>query len=302
VLGFVLTGLWQPGFNRVAVLRSFFGVNQVVETTDGQYRLLYHGTTLHGAERTADAAADVVPEPLTYYYPGGPIWDGIDAVRNARGGLGRVALVGLGTGALTCYRQRGEAWTFYEIDPAVAQIARDPRYFTFISKCAPDLPVVIGDARLTLAAAAERYDLIVLDAFSSDTIPVHLLTREAVAAYLQHLNEGGVLLLHISNRYMELADTVAAVGAAEGLSALIKVDDRPEASPADYKMNAEVVALSRRAADTGDLQARPGWRKLEAERGVQPWTDDYSNIFEAIIRKQRERWQPPAWAQAAKTP
>jgi hypothetical protein len=302
VLGFVLTGLWQPGFNRVAVLRSFFGVNQVVATTDGRYRLLYHGTTLHGAERTADAAANVVPEPLTYYYPGGPLAEGIDAVRNARGWLGHVAVVGLGTGALTCYRQRSEAWTFYEIDPAVVQIARDPRYFTFISKCAPDLPVVIGDARLTLAASAERYDLIVLDAFSSDTIPVHLLTREAVAGYLRHLNAGGVLLLHISNRYMELAETVAAVGAAEGLTALIKVDDRPQASTIDYKMNAEVVALSRRAADAGDLQARPGWHRLEAERDVQPWTDDYSNIFEAIIRKQVERWHPPAWAEGAKTP
>jgi hypothetical protein len=302
VLGFVLTGLWQPGFNRVAVLRSFFGVNQVVETTDGKFRLLYHGTTLHGAERTADAAADVMPEPLTYYYPGGPIWEGIDAVRNARGRLGHVAAVGLGTGALTCYRQRGEAWTFYEIDPAVVQIARDPRYFTFISKCAPGLPVVIGDARLTLAASDERYDLIVLDAFSSDTIPVHLLTREAVAGYLKHLNDGGVLLMHISNRYMELADTVAAVGAAEGLVSVIKIDDRPQSSSVDYKMNAEVVALARHPEDLGDLQARRGWRKLEAERGVQPWTDDYSNIFEAIIRKQRERWQPPAWSQSATAP
>ena len=302
VLGFVLTGLWQPGFNRVAVLRSFFGVNQVVETTDGRFRLLYHGTTLHGAERTADAATNVTPEPLTYYYAGGPIWEGIDAVRNARGGLGHVAVVGLGTGALTCYRQRGEAWTFYEIDPAVVQIARDPRYFTFISKCAPDLPVVIGDARLTLAASADRYDLIVLDAFSSDTIPVHLLTREAVAGYLKHLTENGVLLMHISNRYMELADTVAAVGAAEGLTTFIKVDDRPQTSSADYKTNAEVVALARRPEDLGDLQARRGWHKLEPDREVQPWTDDYSNILGAILRKQVERWHPPSWAETPKTP
>jgi SAM-dependent methyltransferase len=302
VLGFLLTGLWQPGFNRVAILRSFFGVNQVVETTDGQFRLLYHGTTLHGAERIADAATNFVPEPLTYYYPGGPIWDGIDAARSVRGGLGHVAVVGLGTGALACYRHRGEAWTFYEIDPAVVQIARDPRYFTFISGCAPDLLVVIGDARLTLAASAESYDLIVLDAFSSDTIPVHLLTREAVAGYLRHLKDGGVLLMHISNRYMELAETVAAVGAAEGLVAFIKVDDRPQTSSVDYKMNAEVVALARRPEDVGELLARPGWHKLKLESDVQAWTDDYSNILGAIMRKQLERWRLPAWAEPAKAP
>ena len=301
VLGFLLTGLWQPGFNRVAAVRSFFGVSQVIETTDGQFRLLYHGTTLHGAERIADTAADAIPEPLTYYYRGGPISDVIDAVRNLQGSLRHVAVVGLGTGALACYRHRGEAWTFYEIDPAVVQIGRDPHFFTFISACAPDLPVVVGDARLTLAASTEKYDLIVLDAFSSDTIPTHLLTREAVEGYLNHLTGGGVIVMHISNRYMELADTVAAVGAAEGLGAFIKIDDRTQTSSPDYKMNAEVVALARRPEDVGDLRVRPGWHQI-AETDVQPWTDDYSNIFEAIICKQSERWHLPAWAEPTKTP
>jgi hypothetical protein len=302
-LGFLLTGLWQPGFNRVAAARSFFGVNQVIETTDGRFRLLYHGTTLHGAERIADATADVVPEPLKYYYRGGPISEGIDAVRRLQGSLRRVAVVGLGTGALACYRHRGEAWTFYEIDSAVVRIARDPDFFTFISGCAPDLPVVVGDARLTLAASTEKYNLIILDAFSSDTIPVHLLTREAVAGYLKHLAEGGVILMHISNRYMELADTVAAVGTAEGLAAIVvKVDDRPQASPPDYKMTAEVVALARRPEDVGNLRDGPGWHPLRAETDVRAWTDDYSNIFGAIIRKQVERWYLPAWAQSTKSP
>jgi hypothetical protein len=109
------------------------------------------------------------------------------------------------------------------------------------------------------------------------------LTREAVEGYLKHLVGGGVILMHISNRYMELADTVAAVGAAEGLVAFIKVDDRPETSSADYKMNAEVVALARRPEDVGDLRRRPGWHQLRSETGVQAWTDDYSNIFQAIF-------------------
>ena len=305
-LGFVLTGLWQPGFNRVAALRSFFGVNQVVETTDGRYRLLYHGTTLHGVQRIADSGGDSAPEALSYYYSGGPIWESVEAVRaaarTARGGLGHVAVVGLGTGTLACYKRGGEAWTFYEIDEAVVRIARDPRFFTFISACAPDLPVVVGDARLTLAASAQSYDLIFLDAFSSDAIPVHLLTREALASYLRRLKDGGAILMHISNRYMELANVVATVGAAEGLVAFINEDQRPRASPFDFKTNAEVVALARRRDDLGDLPLRPGWHELRPELGVSAWTDDYSNILGAILRKQLEHWRVPTWAESPKVP
>jgi SAM-dependent methyltransferase len=296
-LGFLLTGLWQPGFNRVATLRSFFGVNQIIETTDGQYRLLYHGTTLHGAERIADVTNHVAPQAMTYYYHGGPISDGIEAVRNRRGSLGHVAIVGLGTGALACHQRPGEQWTFYEIDSAVVQIARNPKFFTFVSYCAPDLPIVIGDARLTLTASTQTYDLIVLDAFSSDTIPVHLLTREAMQVYLRHLNPGGVILMHISNRYMELADVVAAGAAADGLTAFIRRDDRPQTSPPDYKMNAEVVALAKNPQDLGELPGRPGWHELQVDKNVRAWTDDYSNILGAIIRKQAERWHAPAWAE-----
>ena len=305
VLGFMLTGLWQPGFNRVAAVRSFFGVNQVVETTDGRYRLLYHGTTLHGVERIADSAAGSTPEPLTYYYFGGPISEGIDDVRSARaarGGLDRVAVVGLGTGALACYQRGGEAWTFYEIDPAVVRIARDPHFFTFISACAPNLPVVVGDARLTLSASTHSYDLIILDAFSSDAIPVHLLTREALAGYLRRLRNGGAILMHISNRYMELASVIAAVGAAEGLVAFIKEDRRPQASPFDFKTNAEVVALARQRDDLGALSLRPDWHELRPEPSVSAWTDDYSNVLGAILRKQLERWHVPAWAESSKAP
>ena len=159
---------------------------------------------------------------------------------------------------------------------------------------------MVGDARLALAASTEKYDLIVLDAFSSDAIPTHLLTREAVKGYLDHLSDGGVIVMHISNRYMELADTVAAVGAAEDLGAFIKIDDRAQASSSDYKMNAEVVALARRPEHIGDLRVRPGWHQI-VEAHVQPWTDDYSNIFGAIVSKQSERWHLPAWSEPTKT-
>src|SRR3954470_21339016 len=187
VLSFVITGLWRPGIAPIETARSFFGVHKVAEVSEGKARILYHGTTIHGAQRLRNddgTPVDGSPTPLPYYYPQGPLAEAIDAARAAQGVLGHVAVVGLGTGSLACHRKAGEHWTFFEIDPEVIRIARDPRLFTFLSSCAPDAPVVAGDARLTLEASSGRYDLIVLDAFSSDSIPAHLLTREALAGYL----------------------------------------------------------------------------------------------------------------------
>jgi hypothetical protein len=287
-LAFVVTALWQPGFSHVTSVRSFFGLHQVVETGDGRHRLLYHGTTLHGAERISSAGGETsTPEPLTYYYFGGPISEGIKAVRDAHNGrLRDVAVVGLGAGSLACHRRGDEEWTFFEIDPDVVRIARDPRYFGFLSSCGAEARIVLGDARLTLAASPRLYDLIVLDAFSSDVIPVHLLTREAAAGYLAHLNPGGALILHISNRHMELARVVAAVGATEGLVTYAKEDRRPDAVPNDFKMNAIVAALARDPKDLGELTRNPDWREIKRDPRVPPWTDDYSNILGAIVRKK----------------
>ncbi len=289
VLSFALTECWRPGLAPVETVRSFFGVHRVAETADGRARLLIHGTTLHGAERirSADGApASGPPEPLTYYYFGGPISEGIAAARGAQGQLQKVASVGLGTGSLACHRRDGEAWTFFEIDPEVIRIARDPKLFRFLSTCAPDAPVVLGDARLTLESSPERYDLIILDAFSSDAIPVHLLTREAFAGYLSRLNEHGVLVVHISNRHLELAPVVAAVGEAEGLVAYLKEDTAARSFETDFRTNSRVVALARKEADLGDLPTRAGWRRLTPEPGVAPWTDDYSNIIGTLWRKK----------------
>jgi spermidine synthase len=289
VFAFLLTGLWQPGLGRVVTFRSFFGVHQVVDTADGTHRLLFHGTTIHGAERIRAEAGQVLParpEPLTYYYFGGPIAEAIAAARGAQHDLDQVAVVGLGTGSLACHRHEGEHWTFFEIDPEVIRIARDPRNFHFLSACAPHERIVLGDARLTLAAASGRYDLIVLDAFSSDAIPVHLLTREALGMYVERLTAHGVIVFHVSNRHMELASVIAAFAKAEGLAAYDKQDDQASDFTKDYRANAEVVVLARNAADLGELPSWRGWRKLEPTPGVAEWTDDYSDILRAILRKR----------------
>jgi hypothetical protein len=287
ILSFAVTGLWRPGIAPVETARSFFGVHKVAEIDDGRARLLYHGTTVHGAQWLRDADGTPVaglPAPQTYYYFGGPFDQAISAARAAHGGFDRVAIVGLGTGALACHRRGAERWTFFEIDPEVIRIARDPRRFEFLSRCAPEAAVVTGDARLTLEASSDRYDLIVLDAFSSDTVPVHLLTREAVAGYLSKLAPHGVIVLHISNRHLDLAPVVANVVQSLGLAAYLREDDSSGDLMTTLRANARLVVLARAPADTGSI-ARD-WTPLQPDRSSALWTDDYSNILGIMLRKK----------------
>ena len=287
ILSFAVTALWRPGIAPIETARSFFGVHKVAEINGGSARVLYHGTTIHGAQRLRNedgTLADGAPAPQTYYYFGGPFAEAISAARAVRGGLDRVAVVGLGTGSLACHRKGREHWTFFEIDPEVIRIARDPRRFEFLSKCAPDMPVVAGDARLTLEASTDRYDLIVLDAFSSDTIPVHLLTREAVAGYLAKLTPHGVIVAHISNRHLDLAPVVANVAQSLGLTAFLREDDSAGEMLTTLKANARLVVLARDAADTGSIAG--SWTSLPSDRSSALWTDDYSNILGVMLRRK----------------
>jgi spermidine synthase len=289
VFAFVFTGAWTPGLNHVATTRSFFGVHQVTDSADGRYRVLMHGTTMHGVQRLrSESGVELTgrPEPLSYYYAGGPLSESIELTRPAHGGFENVAIVGLGAGSLACYRKEPEDWTFYEIDPKVVRIASDPHMFRFLSECAPSASVVLGDARLTLATARTRFDLIILDAFSSDTIPVHLLTQEAFAIYLSHLAPRGVLVIHGSNRHLDLMPVVAAAAEAEGLVVLLKEEGKGEPVRKGFKAGSSVMALARDAADLGDLPVRAGWRRLEPVAAVTAWTDDYSNILGAMIRRK----------------
>jgi predicted O-methyltransferase YrrM len=289
VMAFVITALWQPGVMPVETARSFFGVHRVVESPDATHRLLFNGTTIHGAEAVRDGSGRRVtarPVPLTYYYFGGPISEAVEAARSRQGRLDRVAVVGLGTGSMACHKSDGERWTFFEIDPEVVRLASDEKYFRFLSVCGPIERIVLGDARITLAASPKRYDLIVLDAFSSDAIPLHLLTREAFAGYLTRLAPNGVIAIHVSNRHMELSSVVAAVGAAGGLVAYGKQDSQANDFLKDYRANAKVVVLAKSVADVGDLPSRRGWTRLAPVPGIAAWTDDYSDVLRAILRKK----------------
>jgi spermidine synthase len=185
----------------------------------------------------------------------------------------RVAIVGLGIGGLAAYSQRGEEWTFFEIDPTIVDLAKDRRQFTFLADSPSRNRIVVGDARLALAKEPERaYDLMILDAFSSDAIPVHLLTREAVQLYLNKLDEGGVLIFHISNRYMNLTPLVARIARDAGLVGVLRFD------PAAQGMMATRWAVMAKSASTLEPLLRDSrWKTLPSHPLAIAWTDDFSN-------------------------
>ncbi len=257
--------------------RSFFGVYKVSETADGAFRLLINGTTLHGAQYTDPARWR---EPLTYYGRTGPLGQ-VFAALAGTGRIRSVGVVGLGTGTVACYRRPGEAWTFYEIDPTVARLARDTRYFRFMSECAGDAPVIFGDARLALAGAPRgAYDLLILDAFSSDAIPMHMVTREALALYLEKLAPGGLLLFHISNRNLDLGPVLANLAADAGLVARrqhyaeVETDARK-----GIRMPSDWVVMARAPADLDGIADDGRWRPLEPAPEIGLWTDGFSNVL-----------------------
>jgi hypothetical protein len=289
-IALMLPHVYPPEGGRFESVRSFFGVHKIQDTADGKFRVLMHGTTIHGAQRIRDESGRPLagpPEPLTFYHVGSPLAQGIRALRERKGGPLRVAAIGLGTGSLACHRMAGEEWRYFEIDPDVIRIARDPRRFTFLEACAPDLPIVQGDARLTLAREPDgAYDLIIVDAFSSDAIPVHLLTREAMAVYKRKLAPRGAVMMHVSNRHLELASVVAGIADANGFKTWVNHDEDNEDRDDEYVFSSSVAIAAADQSDLGRLTEQSGWESEEPDPDQKTWTDDYSNILGAIVREQ----------------
>lgn len=286
----VSASIWLGSSGQDTRKRSFFGVITIDHTEDGQFRRFSHGTTIHGAEKVADVGLvkDTDPRPvsLSYYADDGPMAESIAMRRKIAGGTIDVGIVGLGVGSLACYAEAGDNWRFYEIDPAVVDFATDPKWFNYLSRCTPDAPIVVGDARLTVQDEPDgKFDILVIDAFSSDAVPVHLLTREAIRGYFAKLKPDGVLVMHLSNKYMDLSRVVSALVRADGWSALHKVHLRSTEEKRAYRFPSEVMALARHEEDLADWKA-DGWNAPPEPGDVVPWTDDYSNIVSAILRKQ----------------
>ena len=274
--------------------RSFFGVHRVRVTDDGQFRLLSHGTTVHGAQRLKDETGARVtrPVPATYYHPDAPMTFAAEAGRRMAERSGRAlsaGVVGLGAGVMACHAKAGEAWRFYEIDPVVVDIARNRDHFEFLATCLPDNQIIVGDARLTLAKEpAATFDMLLIDAFASDAVPVHLLTVEAIRLYLDKLTPNGLLALHVSNRHMDIEHVAAATALAVPGTQVALVESRPKARSLYDATPSRVVFVTRSTATMLQVLERPDARAV-THASVPPWTDDYSDIVTSIWRKMTRR-------------
>lgn len=271
--------------------RSFFGVHIVATSADKDLRMLLHGTTLHGAQRLVDNGGTIAgdPEPLTYYYSGSPLARGVEAARVAsgklRGGL-RAGVIGLGTGSMACHAKSGETWRFFEIDPVVVKIARDPSRFSYLERCRPNADIVLGDARLTIAKEPQTsFDYLIVDAFSSDVVPVHLMTVEAVELYLSKLSPNGILAMHVSNRYMDLPAVLSSVaGRISGINVALAKDTT--AINGFDKVASDVVFITKSDAALQPIRVFPYIVDMPTPE-LRAWTDDFSNIIAAIWRKHK---------------
>ena len=274
-----------------ARVRSYFGVYTVTDYPAQKQRRLAHGTTLHGLQRTDPAHRR---DATTYYGPKSGVGLTLAKAQALAGPDASIGIVGLGAGTLGCYRQPGQQWTIFEIDPVMVKIARDPSKFTFLSDCAGDTPIVIGDARLQIAEQpAGRFDVLVIDAFSSDAIPLHLLTKEAIGIYQRALKPDGILLIHISNRFFGLEPVLAEEARARGWRAAIRLDPGPSVEGIDDLTGSSWVALTatpqRMTQLTGGIQPRGNaaedgaWVPLEARAGFERWTDDYASTLPVLM-------------------
>lgn len=288
----VASSLYMSAFERVVYRgRSFFSVHRVTLDPRSDFRLLVHGGIVHGAQSLHPERKG---EATTYFHRAGPMGQLFDALaakahedapsasgRDALSASRRVGVVGLGIGTLAAYSRPGEQWTFFEIDPAVADVARDARYFTFLRDARAPIEIVLGDARLSLARVPDgHFDLLVLDAFSSDAIPVHLLTREAFRLYVGKLSPNGVLAFHISNRYVELKPLLGDVAASAGLVALGQDDLRVTPDEmASGKFPSRWLVMARRRSDLGCLASDPRWQVVTPRSTPIVWSDDFSNLL-----------------------
>ena len=255
--------------------RNFFGVLRVLGDQNLKMHSFLHGSTIHGRQSTTP---DRRCEPLSYYHREGPLGRIFTQFESSHPGA-KVAIIGLGTGAAVSYSKPNEQWTFYEINPAVVSVARSREYFSYLSDCAAaPVDIALGDARLKLHGAPDRaYDLLVLDAFSSDAIPVHLMTQQALDLYLSKLAPHGMILFHISNRNLDLSGVVADLARSRDLSALSLLD---LSSPTpNGKDPSHWVVLARSSAEFGNLANDPQARPLISKGVENVWTDDFSNIL-----------------------
>lgn len=285
-IGIAIALALHPGFpilNHERTLhnaRNYFGITRVTNSESGMMRFFFHGTTVHGTQPQIDPYRLV---PLSYYHPQGPAGD-IFGLLDRRPGTQRVGAIGLGVGSIACYTRSNRTYDFYEIDPAVVRIAEDPEYFTYLKDCGSEYQIIMGDGRLRLEDAEDGiYDLIFMDAFSSDNIPIHLITLEAFDSYLQKLRPGGIIAVNISNRYLNLRPVMNAAGNALGITVMFKFSGGAVITE-DIRAYSSLYAVF--ITDPAHIRhfADAGWTTLgwHPDTEFRVWTDNYANPFSAM--------------------
>ena len=283
IILFFTLGIQNLISNNLFQERSFFGVFSVRESVlldennqPEKYHELFHGTTKHGAQRLA---THLQTTPLTYYSRPGPMGQLFEVYDNQTQNW-EIGAVGLGAGALVCYAKKQQHWTLYEIDPLVIDIAQNPKYFTYLKRCSKNKTIIVGDARLSLANENDqKFDLLIMDAFSSDSVPTHLLTQEAIKLYFTKLKPGGILAFHITNRHLALKKVISDHVTQLKLSALIQ-EFKPQKEIPLVIATDWVVMAKQSETLTPLRQSRLGnWQKLPLYFDMKPWTDDFTNII-----------------------
>jgi hypothetical protein len=294
VIAFALISThYQYDGNQGFVVRNFFGVLRAGDTPNGKFRILWHGGFAQGAQRIRDDSGKPItgrPEMISEFQAGAGIAQTFDAVRARVGGPISYAVIGLGTGSLACQARPEDNAAYYELDPDIIRIARNQNLFSFIAECRPDISIVQGDARLTLGNAPDQsYDLIFVDAFIGAAIPTHLLTKEAISLYLRKLKPHGVVAIHVSNYYLELASVVAGSAGANGLITREYDGGDIQEDANQQKWVPRVVAAARGDEDFGVLATSNFWPILRPNPYQRVWTDDYTNVAGALRRRLSEQ-------------
>ena len=251
--------------------RNFYGI-VTVDRSDPEAFSMRHGTTTHGAQYIKEEERLI---PLTYFHPTGPLGDLMKPLTEKEKPL-RIAVIGLGVGSIACYGRKEDEMSFFEINPAVIELANDTRYFSYLSDCAPKIKIITGDGRISIEHEQQKFDLFILDAFTSDSIPVHLLTREAFNSYEKQLTDDGVMFVHISNRYLDLARVLRATAHAEGME--IKIFNDKDAKQDRYKQPSTWAVMGKHE-NIEKLNLPSHWDDISPDAPSTLWTDDYSNIL-----------------------
>lgn len=278
---------WSELKRTLHIERNFFGTSKITLSPYGALHVFMHGTTIHGQQAVGE---EYRLTPLTYFYPEGPAGNVFEILSNTVEGPQNVAVLGLGAGSVACYAHQGRIFDFFEIDPAVISIAQNKSLFTYLSDCGSPYKIIPGDARLELVKMPDQsYDLIFMDAFSSDSIPVHMITEEAFHIYFSKLKPGGLIVINISNRHLNLKPLVAAIAKDTGAEARFYRYGGKMLSPPEIKSASAAYAIVTRNPATVKIidTQYPHW-KAYGGAPTHAWTDDYANFLSLLYRPQND--------------